>query len=269
VSNRAYRIFLREPFAFLVTLSLVFIAALCLIAFIDKEDNSRFVLLFPAVITFALAYLGHKLSLSWIQISEDGKEIVSVPSWYSGLWGERQIIGRIAAESELLFCHRSSYGASDGYYVVLRTPHAADVVLWRAATDISRRSWEKISKDIRERYRLNARLIRQAVSDQGIKETEWTRDSDKLRRKSIWWIVGPPLFGWLGVPARLFTVNPWTILVIGAVLWTVGFLMYWTFYRTHEVAKDQSLAVTTLVWSMQFVGFYAVTALATNAFLHR
>jgi len=245
-------------------------AVLFAIAFFDTGDSSRLALVVPTLTLFTLAYFLHKASLSCIRISEDGKEIVSVPSWYSRrLWGEHRVVGRIAPESELLFCRKSAYGGFDGYYVILRTPSTSDLVLWNAESGISRRFWERIAKDIREQHQLNARLVRQVVSNQGTQETEWTATSDKIMWKDLKWIIGPALFSWLGIPVRLFTPDPWTIALIGALLWIIGFSVLWYFYRTHQVAKEQSLATTTLVWTLQFAGLYAVTALATSAYLHR
>jgi len=245
-------------------------AVLFAIAFFNTGDSSRLALVLPAVTLFAMAYFLHKASLSWIRVSEDGKEIVSIPSWYSRkLWGEHRVVGRIAPESELLFCRKSAYGAFDGYYVILRTPSTSDLVLWNAESGISRRFWERVAKEIRELHQLNARLVRQVVSNQGTQETEWTLNSDKIMWKNLNWIIGPALFPWLGIPVRLFTADPWTIALMGALLWIIGFSVLWYFYRSHYIAKEQSLATITLVWTLQFAGLYAVTALATSAFLHR
>jgi hypothetical protein len=82
-------------------------------------------------------------------------------------------------------------------------------------------------------------------------------------------MIGPALFPYLGIAVRLLTADPWKIALVGVLLWIIGISVFWYFYRTHEVAKEQSLSTTGLVWTLQFVGFYAVTVLATNAFLHR
>jgi len=245
-------------------------AVLFAIAFFDTGDSSRLALVLPTLTLFTLAYFLHKAGLSWIRISEDRKDIVSVPSWYSRkLWGEHRVVGRIVPASELLFCRKSTYGAFDGYHVILRTPSVPDLVLWNAENGISRRFWERVAKEIRELYQLNARLVRQVVTNQGMHETEWTAESDRIRWKNLKLIIGPALFPWLGIPVRLLTPDPWKIALASVLLWIIGFSVFWYFYRAHRVAKEQSLALTTLVWTLQFVGLYVVTALATSAFLHR
>jgi hypothetical protein len=269
VNRRDYRIYLRASLPFILTLSVLFLAVLFAIAFLDTLDRSRFALALPTLALFALAYLLHKASLSWIRISDDGNEIVSVPSWYSRkLLGERRLVGRIGPESELLFCRKSAYGAFDGYYVILRTPDTSDLVLWNAESGISRRIWERAAKEIGELHQLKTRLVRQVVGNQGTQETEWTAKSDKLMWKNATWLIGPALFSWLGIPVRLLTPDPWKIAFVGVFLWIVGVSVYWFFYRSHQVAKEQNLAITTLLWTLQFGGLYTVTALATNAFLH-
>jgi hypothetical protein len=182
--------------------------------------------------------------------------------------GERRLVGRIGPESELLFCRKSAYGAFDGYYVILRTPDTSDLVLWNAESGISRRIWERAAKEIGELHQLKTRLVRQVVGNQGTQETEWTAKSDKLMWKNATWLIGPALFSWLGIPVRLLTPDPWKIAFVGVFLWIVGVSVYWFFYRSHQVAKEQNLAITTLLWTLQFGGLYTVTALATNAFLH-
>lgn len=82
-------------------------------------------------------------------------------------------------------------------------------------------------------------------------------------------MIGPALFPWLGIVVRLTTSDPWKIALVGIFFWTSGLSLFWYIYRSREVAKEQSLASTALVWTVQFVGFYAVTVLATAAFLHR
>lgn len=251
-------------------MSVAFLAILFAIAFFDTEDSSKFVVGLPAVGLFTLAYFLHKASSSWIQISDDGKEVVSVPSWYSSnLWGEHCVVGHIIPGSELLFCRRSAYGAFDGYYVILRTPGSSDQVLWNTENGVSRRYWERIAKEIRELHQLSAHLARQNVSDHGTQETSWTAESDKIPWKNLRLIIGPALFPWLGIVVRLVTPDLWKIAMVGIVHWIIGIFLFWYVYRSREVAREPGLATTALVWTLQFVGFYAATALATNVFLHR
>jgi hypothetical protein len=40
-------------------------------------------------------------------------------------------------------------------------------------------------------------------------------------------------------------------------------LMGWFFYSPHQVAEEGGLAITVLVWSLQFGGLYAVTGLSS------
>ena len=222
------------------------------------------------VVLFVLAYFLHKASLSWIRISEDGKELVAVPSWYSRkLWGEHHVVGLITPGSELLFCRKSAYGAFDGYYVILRTPGGTDQVLWNAESGIRRRYWERVAREIRELHHLHTRMVRQVVSDQGTQEASWTAESDKFPWKNLRLIIGPAIFPWLGIVVRLITPDPWKITLAGIFFWACGVSLFWYIYRSREVARDPGLATTALVWTLQFAGFYAATTLATNAFLHR
>jgi hypothetical protein len=270
VKQKAYRIYLRTTFPFILTLSVSFMAFLFVIAFFDTSDSSRFAFVLPTVVLFMLAYFLHKASLSWIRISEDGKEVVAVPSWYSRkLWREHRVIGLIMPGSELLFCRKSAYGAFDGYYVILRTPGGTDKVLWNAESGVRRTYWERVSQEIRELHHLHTRMVKQVVSDQGTQETSWTAQSDKLPWKNLKLIIGPAIFPWLGIVVRLITPNPWKIALVGIFFWACGVSLFWYIYRSREVARDPGLATTTLVWTLQFVGFYAATTLATNAFLHR
>jgi hypothetical protein len=255
---------------FIVTLSVGFMAALFAISVVDTEDQSRFALILPTVALFTLAYFLHKASLSWIRISEDGTEVVSVPSWYSRrLWGEHRVVGRIISGSELLFCRRSAYGAFDGYYVVLRTPGMADLVLWNAESGISRRVWQRAADDIRERYRLNVRVIKQIVSDQGKQETDWTAESDRTLWRNLRLVIGPAVFPWLGIGVALLTADPLKITLVGVLLWLAGISLFRYFYRGQQIAIGQSLGALTFVWTIQFVALYALTALITRAIFHR
>jgi hypothetical protein len=253
-----------------VTLSVAFMATLFAIAFFDTADSSKFAFVLPTLGLYTLAYFLHKASLSWIRISEDGKEVVSVPSWYGRkLWGEHQLVGHIAPGSELLFCRKSAYGAFDGFYVILRTPGSPDQVLWNGESGIRRGYWARAAQEIRELHQLSALLVRQVVSDHGTQETSWTAESDKTPWKNLKLIIGPALFPWLGIVVRLATPDPWKITLVGILLWIIEVLLFWYVYRTREVAREPGLATVTLVWTLQFVGFYAATVLMTSAFLHR
>jgi hypothetical protein len=102
-----------------------------------------------------------------------------------------------------------------------------------------------------------------------MKETDWTAESDKLPWKNLRLVMGPALFPWLGIAVRLFTANTLNIALVGAFLWVIGISALSYFYRRHQVAKEQGLVATALIWTVQFVGFYTVIVLATGAFLHR
>jgi hypothetical protein len=270
VNQRGYRIRLRMVYPFILSMTVAVPAVLFAIAFLATKNRPPLTLLLPTVVLLTLAYFLHKAGLSWIRISKDGKELVSVPSWYSRkLWGEHRVVEKIVPGSKLLFSRKSAYGGFDGYYVILRTPGGTDRVLWNDLSGMSRRYCERVAQEIRGMYQLDAHLVRQVVSNEGIQETDWSSESDRVLRDNIKLMIGPALFPYLGIAVRLLTSDPWKIALVGVLLWIVGISVFCYFYRTHEVAKEQSLSTTGLVWTLQFVGFYAVTVLATSAFLHR
>jgi hypothetical protein len=270
VSQQAHRIYLRTWLPFLITLSVSCLAVLTAIAFFDTGDNSRFALILLAVVLFTMAYFLDKASLSWIEISEDGKEVVSVPSWYGRkLCGARRVVKQIIPGSELLFCRIMAYGALDGYYVILRTPDISDLVLWSTDSGISRRVWARVVEDLRTKRQLNARMVKLAVGDQGKVETDWTGQADRMQWKNMRLAIAPALFPWLGIVAGALISEPWKIALVGLLFWVSGFSMFWYFYRGNKAAKGQTLGSLTFVWTIQFAGLYAVAVLITRAFLHR
>ena len=256
----------------MLTLSVVFLAAQFAIALIEARGDFRFavVLAFFTIALFTLAYFMHKASLSWIQLSTDGKCLSSIPSWYSNkLWDDKTKTVHIDPHSELLICRRSAYGAFDGYYLIMRNPGGADQVLWSAESGISRRYWEKAAREIQQRHHLNTRLIEQRVNENGTQESNWTVDSDRMRWSNFKLVVGPMLSPWLGVAVRFATSNPLIITGVGVVLWLGGIMVLGYLYRYRAVAKQPGLAATVLFWTGQFAALYGVAVLVTNAFLHR
>lgn len=180
----------------------------------------------------------HKASLSWMQVSADGKCLSSIPSWYSNkLWDEHTKSVPIDPHSELLICRRSAYGAFDGYYLIMRTPGGADQVLWSAESGISRRYWEKAAREIQQRNHLNTRLIEQRVKESGTQESNWTADSDRVRWSNFKLVVGPMLSPWLGVAVRLATSNPLIITGAGVLLWLGGITVLGYLYRLAEARR--------------------------------
>ena len=270
MNQPGYRIRLRTVYPFILSLSVGFTAVLCAISFVTTEDRHRPALLVPLILLFSVAYFLYRAGLSWIRISKDGKEIVAVPSWYGrNLGSEHPLVGQIVPGAELLFCRKSAYGGFNGYYIILRAPNNTDQVLWSAESGMSRRSSERAANEIRALHQLDVRLIRQVIGEQGLEETDWTPESDKILWHNIKLMIGPALFPFLGVAVRRLTSNPREIALVGILLWISGIAILWYVYRTHEVSKEQSLSLAGFVWTLQFVGFYVVTVLATNAFLHR
>ncbi len=91
----------------------------------------------PAIPVFlVLGYLllaSHHASLSWIEISPDGKTVSGVPSWYAReLSSERVRSATISPSSQLLLCLHRAYNCFDGYSAILREPDGKEQVLWKA-----------------------------------------------------------------------------------------------------------------------------------------
>lgn len=268
--GKPYRIHLRSPLPFLLTLSIAFTALLFVVAFLTTPGPAKIAFVYPMVFLFFLAYAVDRASLNWIRISEDGKGVVIVPSWFSRkMLDEKGLFARIQPGSELIFCRQFAYGAVNGYSILLRAPNGSEQVLWETDRRVSRRGWDRIANEIRARYQISARLITQTVSDQGGVEKEWTADAERAGWKMMKPLAGVALLPWLGIPIRYFTANPGTIVSIGVFLWGIGCLTYRWIFRTQQVAKDQSLALTMFVTSLMFVMFYVVAVLVTGSFVTR
>src|ERR1017187_3551693 len=143
MSARSHRVYLRgSPVTFLVTLPLLFVASMFVWGYLTTSDSSRFGLVPPTVVLFCLAYFVHKASLSWIQISADGEELVKIPSWFARkLSGEKRVGTSAPAGSELILCRRLAYGGVQGYYMLVRAPDGTEQVVWNDVTGVTRGRW--------------------------------------------------------------------------------------------------------------------------------
>jgi hypothetical protein len=257
-----------------VTLSIAFIACLATV-FFEPPDSERFPFSFVMICLFALAYLLYRANLSWIEISADRDSFTAVPSWFGRkLWDERPTVARIHADSELIVCRRSAYGAVNDYRLIIRLPGEPDQILW-SGEGISRRYWEKMAQQIQQQHGLKARLITQSVNEQGVQEASWTAArhkkgrEDTIPRKAIVVAVLPMIFPWLGIAARLITPNPYRICEIGAFLWCVAILSFSYLHRFPAFAKKRNLTTSVVVWTLTFVPTFAVTALLTGIVVNR
>ena len=271
MSANSQRVYLQgSPVPFLITLSLLLTASMLVWGFLITSDSSKFALVPPTLALFFLAYFVHKASLSWIRISADGGELVKVPSWFARkISGETRIVTRVPAGSELVLCRRYAFGGIQGYYILVRAPNGTEQEVWNDVTGVTFRSWSKVASGLSERCQLKVRLVTQTISDKGIEETDWTALTDKNKWKMLRIMIGPSLAPWLGIGARFLTSNPVVILVFGLALWLIGASMFWYIYRTQEVSKEQTLAITIFVWTLQFIAFYAVSVLITGALMKR
>lgn len=269
--SEPYRIYLRSSLAYLLTLPVLMMALLFAVSFLTESNAGRAAIVGPMLLLFVLAYFLHKASLSWIRISEDGEEAVSVPSWFSRkLLGERQTVARIVPGAEMVFCRRFAYGGLQGYYVILRAPDHTEQTLWSsAAQGVSRRWWDRIAREIRERYPLNARLVTQTVSSDGTEEKEWTKEGDRIRWRPLKIMIGPMLSPWLGIVIRIFTADPRVIIPAGILLWITGIALFRYLYRTQRVAKEQPFSGMLVFWTIQFIAMYAIAVLIAGAAMNR
>jgi hypothetical protein len=266
---KSYRIYLRgSPITFWIILSLISMAVMFGWVFFTESDSSRFNLGPPILGLIALAYFVHKASLSWIRILHDGSEMVRVPSWFARrLLGEKRTVATIPPNSELILCRRFEYGGIQGYYMIVRAPDGAEQIIWNDVTGVTRRQWSRIANEIGKRSQLKVRLVSQTVSTSGIEETDWTALSDKGKWKFLRLMVGPALAPWLGIGIRFLTPKLWSIALAGTILWLAGCAMFWYIYRTVEISKEESPAITILVWTIQFITLYVLAVLFTGAFL--
>jgi hypothetical protein len=271
MSARYHRVYLQgSPLTFIVTLTLLLLASMLLWAFLNISDNSRFGLIPPTVVLFGLAYFVHKASLSWIQISASGEELVKIPSWFARkLSGEKRVITKAPQGSEIVLCRRLAYGGLQGYCLLVRAPDGTEQEIWNDVTGVTRGRWTRAATEIGERCQLRVRIVTQTISDKGTEETDWTALTDKKKWKMLRIMVGPAVAPWLGIGVRILTSNPILILAFGLVLWLIGASVFWYIYRTREVSKEQSLHLTILVWTLQFITFYVVSVLATGTFIKR
>jgi hypothetical protein len=271
MSERSHRVYLQgSPFIFIATLSLLFLASVLLWAFLTTSDNSRFGLVPPTVVLFGLAYLVHKASLTWIQVSASGEELVRIPSWFARkLSAEKRVVIKAPLGSEIVLCRRLAYGGLQGYYLLVRAPDGTEQEVWNDVTGVIRGRWSRVATEIGERCQLRVRLITQTISDKGTEETDWTALTDKNKRKMLRIMVGPAVAPWLGIGVRLLTSNLFLILAFGLALWAIGASVFWYIYRTQEVSKEQSLPFAILVWTLQFITFYVVSVLVTGTFIKR
>jgi hypothetical protein len=252
-------------------LPVLMVALLLAVSFFTESNAARAAIVGPMLLLFVLSYFLHKASLSWIRISEDGAEAVSVPSWFGRkLLGEKRVVARIAPGAEMVFCRRFAYGGLQGYYVILRSADRTEQTLWSSAAQrVSRRWWDRIAREIRERYPLNTRLVTQTVSSDGTEEKEWTREGDRIRWRPLKIMIGPMLSPWLGIVIRIFTADPRVIIPAGIFLWITGIALFRHLYRTQRVAKEQPFTATLVFWTIQFIAMYAIAVLLAGAAMNR
>jgi len=269
--KRSY--YLRSTSYFPLTLSLLLLGTVYLTLFIDTRGNSRFTFAELGFVLCFLAYSLHKATLSRIEVSRDGKDIVAMPSLLDRrFWGERETSARVTSGAELLFCCRSAYGAFDGYHILLRAPGNSEQILWKesSVTSVSRRYWERIAREIARNNCVSTRLIQQRVTAEGIQETDWTAQSNRVPRKNLQFLIGLAFFPWMGIIARLLTRDVRLIALIGVLLWLVAFFVVRYTYKTRQLSKDEGgFGTGMLVWTLTFVSFYVVTVLVTDAVLSR
>lgn len=241
-------------------------AIFLIIIFLRADSDEWPILVIPTLPLLPLAYALHIGSLSWIEIKE--QEVEVVPSWFRRkFWGEQSKKGRFDSDSELLFCRRFSYGAFDGYFIILRPRSGTDQTLWGThdnSSGVGRRWWSRIAQEINNTNQLATRLIEQTVNAQGTRETDWPTNRGKL----LWLGLPPALAPWVGVAARVLTADPFMLVGVGVLLWigTAGWIWYWI--RPPRGKPSQDAAARILTVSLQFATFYTFAVLVTGAVLH-
>ena len=268
---RPYRIYFRPHLLFsLVVLSLVFLATMLVLAILVERDRENLNLILPGLVLFVLAYYVRRATLSWLRISEDGKEIVKVPSWFERrITGERQRVTEIPPGSELLFCRQFGYGALNGYFIILCAPDGARTILWSAARGANRRWWARVADEVQKGTPLKARLATQTLSTDGLQETEWTPESRRIPWKNFVIVVPLGLSPFLGGLVRYFTARPSLIGGWGVLIWLVGAGTAWRLSRSVPRRVGPSTAIMLVAWTMEFFVFYLAAALVVGAIIGR
>jgi len=225
---KAYRIFLRAgtPWTFTLTWSVGFMAFLFALAFVTTPDSSRIAAVYPMLLLGLMAYVLDRGTRSWIRISDDGREAMVVPSWFSRkLLGRRRIVVALPVGSELLFCRRIRF------CIIARTPDGTEHLLLEEEDGMSRRRCEQIATDLKQRFNLDVRLLKQTVPGRD-PETEWTPQLDRNISRTLWrnlrMSIGIGLAPWLGIVVRMLTANPRTIALAGFLLWALGGAWIWS-----------------------------------------
>jgi hypothetical protein len=240
-------------------------AALFLIAFVQTPGNSKFTLLYPTVLFFLAAYYIDKASVSWIRISNDGKELVRVPSWFARkLLSEGRVVARIEPGAEFIICRRVGYGFVNGYSMILRAPDGKEKVIWDTSEPTTRHWLKRVADEITAKHKLAVRLISRSTSDQGVEEKEWTGEGERAKWRRVGIVLVPAMSPFLGIGVRYITANLGVILAAGAGLWLFECGCYFLMVRKLQAVKDQCNAVVILIWTMQFIISYALSVIFTS-----
>jgi hypothetical protein len=263
---RSSRIYLRGSHVpFLVVFSLLFMAALFLIAFVQTPGNSKFALLYPTVLLFLAAYYIDKASVSWIRISNDGKELVRVPSWFARkLLSEGRVVASIEPGAEFIICRRVGYGFVNGYSMILRDPDGNEKVVWDTSEPTMRHWLKRAADEITAKHKLTVRFVSRSTSDRGTEEKEWTGERERTKWRRVAIVLVPSMSPFFGIGVRYITANLEVIVIAGAGLWLFGCGCYFWLVRNVETVKGQSNAVILLIWTMQFIILYALSVIFTS-----
>ncbi len=263
-----YRIYFRPNSQFLIVLPLVFAASVLVLGVLVERDRENLNLIPPVFLLFALAYIARRATLSWLRISDDGKEIVRIPSWFGQrITGERPRVTVVPPGSELLFCRQFGYGALNGFFIILCTADGERTVLWSAARGVSRRWWARAANEVQQRFLLKARLVTQTLSADGLQETEWTPESDRFPWKKVVLAVPLGLSPFLGVLVRGFTAKPSLIGMCGAFIWLMGATTDWRLSGSPHRREGPNVAITLVAWTMEFWILYLSLVLVAGALI--
>jgi hypothetical protein len=231
----------------------------------------------PAIpVLMGLGYLlfrTHRAGISWIEISPDGRLIFTSPSWFDRrFYDENPRSVTIQPGSQLLLCQNFSYGAFDGYSVVIRNADGAEQLLWKNDRGLDLPRCAELSQAVTQRFELPVRLVARRLDDRGIAEEEWAEASHLLTRRIIVLLLALLLLPAAGILVRLLTSVASVIALVGMGLWLAGLTVICVALRALARREAEKVSVGPLAflafrWTLSFVLLYGLAAVVTGKFL--
>jgi hypothetical protein len=223
------------------------------------------------ILVGGLVFLSHRASLSWIEISADGKEISSAPSWYARkLLGEKAAAASILPGSELRLFRNFTYGLFNGYSAVLCAPDGLEQVFWKSDRGLRFSRCREFADEVNRQFGLPVRLSTRRETERGVEESDWTSLDARAGKRALALGMTVSLLPCMGVAVRWLTSDPFRIALSGLAIWLLGVTMFAFVLRTVTELRQRRGAVgTLLLWAFRFALLYLVTVLVTGAVLKR